>query len=74
MLDIVNEPQRSALAIRITEDSLLLEAGLDVKLSPNATADVSYSGQLSPMACRTTPSKAASPGCSSRRDWSARSS
>ena len=33
--------------VPLAEDSLLLEAGLDVSLSPNAKAGVSYAGQFS---------------------------
>ena len=32
--------------VPLAEDSLLLEAGLDFALSPNATLGVSYSGQI----------------------------
>ena len=32
--------------VPLAEDSLLIEAGLDLNLGPNATLGVSYSGQL----------------------------
>ena len=36
----------SVFGVLLAEDSLLLQAGLDVNLSPNANAGVSYAGQL----------------------------
>jgi len=49
--------------VPLAQDSALVDTGLDFALGPNTTADVSYQATSAIMS-PTTPSKAASPGCS----------
>ena len=39
--------------VPLAEDSALIEAGLDLNLSPTATLGVSYSGQFAPATWKT---------------------